>query len=194
MFQGGLSFGAIRPWVLALALLAAALPQADAAGPAPPEGGTLHGERYAPTIWIDPDGCEHWVFDDGAEGFMTPHLSRDGKPVCRAQNTCAVLNADQLFASGRATIPAGSRRRLAEFFRTAPAEYFIIAGYTDSRGPAAYNLRLSRQRAEAVAAIAAEAGAKVGAVRAYGEAFPRASNRSAEGRRQNRRVEIICMY
>lgn len=24
------------------------------------------GERYVPTIWVDPDGCEHWVMDDGA--------------------------------------------------------------------------------------------------------------------------------
>ena len=24
-------------------------------------------ERYVPTIWVDPDGCEHWVMDDGAE-------------------------------------------------------------------------------------------------------------------------------
>ena len=22
-------------------------------------------ERYVPTIWVDPDGCEHWVMDDG---------------------------------------------------------------------------------------------------------------------------------
>ena len=24
-----------------------------------------NGERYVPGIWIDPDGCEHWVMDDG---------------------------------------------------------------------------------------------------------------------------------
>ena len=28
-------------------------------------------EEYTPTIWIDPDGCQHWVMDDGFEGFMT---------------------------------------------------------------------------------------------------------------------------
>lgn len=39
-------------------------------------------ERYTPTIWTDPDGCEHWVMDDGAEGFMTPHVTRQGIPVC----------------------------------------------------------------------------------------------------------------
>ena len=41
------------------------------------------GGQYIPTIWVDPDGCEHWVMDDGFEGFMTPHVTRDGKPVAR---------------------------------------------------------------------------------------------------------------
>ena len=36
---------------------------------------TIVGERYVPTIWIDPDGCEHWVIDNGIEGYMTPNLS-----------------------------------------------------------------------------------------------------------------------
>ena len=27
---------------------------------------------YTPTIWVDPDGCEHWVMDDGWEGYMSP--------------------------------------------------------------------------------------------------------------------------
>ncbi|PWJ10352.1 hypothetical protein SAMN05421539_12431 [Jannaschia seohaensis] len=44
---------------------------------------TILAERYTPTIWVDPDGCEHWVMDDGAEGFMTPHLMPNGRPVCR---------------------------------------------------------------------------------------------------------------
>ena len=32
-------------------------------------------ERYVPTIWVDPDGCEHWVMDDGAEGYISSHLT-----------------------------------------------------------------------------------------------------------------------
>jgi hypothetical protein len=39
-------------------------------------------ERYSPGIWVDPDGCQHWVMDDGFEGYMSPHLRRDGTPVC----------------------------------------------------------------------------------------------------------------
>lgn len=32
--------------------------------------------------WVDPDGCEHWVFDTGAEGYMTPKLTPAGLPIC----------------------------------------------------------------------------------------------------------------
>ncbi len=34
------------------------------------------------SIWIDPDGCKHWVVDDGLEGYMSPVLRLDGKPDC----------------------------------------------------------------------------------------------------------------
>ena len=34
------------------------------------------------TVWIDPDGCRHWVIDDGLEGYMSPVLKTDGKPDC----------------------------------------------------------------------------------------------------------------
>lgn len=42
----------------------------------------IQGETYIPGTWIDPDGCEHWVMDDGIEGFMAPKLTRDGSPIC----------------------------------------------------------------------------------------------------------------
>ena len=34
-------------------------------------------------IWIDPNGCDHWIIDDGVEGYLTPRLMPDGTPVCR---------------------------------------------------------------------------------------------------------------
>jgi hypothetical protein len=33
-------------------------------------------------IWIDPNGCDHWIIDDGLEGYLTTRLAPDGKPVC----------------------------------------------------------------------------------------------------------------
>ncbi len=34
------------------------------------------------SIWVDPDGCKHWVIDDGLEGYMSPVLNLDGTPDC----------------------------------------------------------------------------------------------------------------
>ncbi|PRY92659.1 hypothetical protein BCF33_1512 [Hasllibacter halocynthiae] len=33
-------------------------------------------------IWIDPNGCDHWIIDDGVEGYLSPRLAPDGRPVC----------------------------------------------------------------------------------------------------------------
>ena len=154
---------------------------------------TVLGQEYVPTIWVDPDGCEHWVMDDGAEGYMTPHVNRQGIPVCRRGNVCGVMNADQFFATDRYAINSANRQRLKEFFSTATASAFIIAGHTDSRASDEYNMRLSYNRANEVAKVARTTGARVIDVRGYGERMPRATNSTASGMAQNRRVEIICI-
>jgi hypothetical protein len=33
-------------------------------------------------IWVDPEGCDHWIIDDGLEGYLMARLNRDGTPVC----------------------------------------------------------------------------------------------------------------
>jgi hypothetical protein len=33
-------------------------------------------------IWVDPTGCDHWIIDDGFEGYLSQRLDRKGKPVC----------------------------------------------------------------------------------------------------------------
>ena len=177
--------------VVAAAVLGVAISAGDAQ--AQNTGKTIKGERYIPTIWVDPDGCEHWVMDDGAEGYMTPHVNRQGIPVCRRGNVCGVMNSDQLFATDSAKINAAGVARLKEFFQSATATSFIITGHTDSRASDEYNMRLSLRRANSVARIAASTGARIADVRGYGERQPRASNATAEGMQQNRRVEIICI-
>ena len=151
------------------------------------------GGQYIPTIWVDPDGCEHWVMDDGAEGFMTPHVSRNGIPVCRRGKVCGMMKTDQYFATDSYRIHKAGQARLMEFFEGTNAVSYIITGHTDSRASDQYNMRLSRNRANSVAAIAQKSGAKVSEVRGYGERQPVASNTSAEGMAKNRRVEIICI-
>lgn len=151
------------------------------------------GETYIPTIWIDPDGCEHWAMDDGAEGYMSPHLRRDGTPVCHRNEICGVIPSDQLFATDRSHINAEHRARLQQFFQTADAFGFLIYGHTDSRASDEYNMGLSNRRARAVAEVAQSTGVRVVDVKGFGERMPRATNSTAEGMQQNRRVEIYCI-
>ena len=33
-------------------------------------------------VWVDPNGCDHWIIDDGIEGYLTERLTPDGRPVC----------------------------------------------------------------------------------------------------------------
>ncbi|WP_353533140.1 OmpA family protein [Cognatishimia sp. WU-CL00825] len=154
---------------------------------------TVRAQDYVPTIWVDPDGCEHWVMDDGAEGYMSPHLTRQGLPVCRDGYLCGELNSDQFFASGSSALGAAGRKKIAEFFKSANAQFYIVTGHTDNRGSDEANMALSFRRAAAVAKVGAGAGADIADVRAYGERNPRASNRSSKGRAENRRVEIMCI-
>lgn len=154
---------------------------------------TVLGERYIPNIWVDPDGCEHWVMDDGVEGYMTPHTNRQGIPVCRRGNVCGVMNSDQFFSTNSHHISQSGKQHLMSFFRSSSASAYIIAGHTDSRASDDYNMRLSYNRAATVANIARSAGARVADVRGYGERMPIASNKSRVGMSKNRRVEIICI-
>ena len=78
------------------------------------------------------------------------------------------------------------------FLNEYPQAQVEITGYTDSSGPAAYNLKLSERRAQAVAdyLIAAGIDADRFTVTGMGEEDPVADNSTHEGREQNRRVVV----
>lgn len=154
-------------------------------------------EQYLPTTWTDPDGCEHWVMDDGAEGYMTPKVTPDGRPVCPgrtgpAPQTCGRVS-DQYFATDRYYISPQGQANLRAFFQQNLNRSFIIVGHTDSRASDAYNIRLSQNRANAVANVARSVGANIVEVRGMGERQPIATNSTIVGMAQNRRVDIICV-
>lgn len=143
--------------------------------------------------WIDDDGCMHWWADGGVEGYMVPRRDpKTGKPVCLKRNLCLVENTDTLFATDSARLTAHGRQYLTKFFREAGAFGYAIYGHTDSRASDEYNMRLSDRRAAAVADVARSVGAPVEREIGYGERQPRASNATAEGMQQNRRVEVVC--
>ena len=183
-------FSAVRTMIAGLGI--AIVAGLAASGPAYAQGKGWN-ETYIPTIWVDPDGCEHWVMDDGLEGYMSPHTNRQGIPVCRRGNVCGVMQSDQFFATNSHKIDAQGQARLVKFFRETRARSFTITGHTDSRGSDAHNLRLSRARADAVAQVARAAGANISQVRGLGERKPVASNGTSAGMAKNRRVEIVCV-
>lgn len=73
-----------------------------------------------------------------------------------------------------------------------PDAAVVVAGHTDAIGTEAYNLELSRRRAESVRNYLVDQGLDAARldVEAYGESRPVADNDTAEGRAQNRRVEL----
>ncbi len=103
---------------------------------------------------------------------------------------------DVAFAPGQASLePAASRHlgKLVQFVQSSPARPVLIEGYTDSSGSAQRNQELSRQRAESVRDALVAAGVKTARIQVtgHGEANPVASNDTASGRAQNRRVVVI---
>ena len=45
-------------------------------------------------IWIDPNGCDHWIIDDGVEGYLSQRLDKFGKPVCSGSAPPTVATGD----------------------------------------------------------------------------------------------------
>lgn len=41
-----------------------------------------HLSNLVAGIWVDPNGCDHWIIDDGIEGYLSERLAPDGRPVC----------------------------------------------------------------------------------------------------------------
>ncbi|HKL56258.1 MAG TPA: hypothetical protein VJ893_09065 [Roseovarius sp.] len=41
-----------------------------------------HLSQLKAGIWVDPNGCDHWIIDDGLEGYLSARTDRYGKPVC----------------------------------------------------------------------------------------------------------------
>ncbi|MEQ3636386.1 OmpA family protein [Alcanivorax sp.] len=87
-----------------------------------------------------------------------------------------------------------SLENLAEGMRQYPSANLVLEGHTDSTGSAAYNKKLSQQRADAVKTVlvnhynvSADRITTVG----YGEEKPISDNSTSEGRAENRRVETI---
>ncbi|MDH0648827.1 OmpA family protein [Pseudomonas sp. GD03858] len=103
---------------------------------------------------------------------------------------------DVLFDTGQADLKNSASRtvlKLVQFLQLNPRRVVRIEGYTDSTGAPDDNLKLSRDRAQAVADMLVDLGVneKRIQVEGYGDQYPVEANASERGRAQNRRVEIV---
>lgn len=107
-----------------------------------------------------------------------------------------VTFGDVLFRSGQDEFNPDSARdidKLADFLHDYPQRNVLVEGFTDSTGNEAANLALSSRRSVAVREALIDHGVHPDrvATRGYGQSYPVADNSSINGRRLNRRVEII---
>jgi len=104
--------------------------------------------------------------------------------------------SDVLFKTGSSELLPGARERLAKVSGIVLAYsglHLDIEGHTDSVGGDEYNQTLSERRASAVRDYLVQQGIGSSAIasRGLGKTQPVASNDTAEGRQQNRRVELV---
>lgn len=107
------------------------------------------------------------------------------------------LNGSVLFVTGKADLLPTARDRLDDVATALTGagedQRFVVEGHTDSVGSDAANMRLSKDRAEAVRAYLVSRGVDASRITAVGkgESSPIAGNETPEGRANNRRVEIV---
>jgi outer membrane protein OmpA-like peptidoglycan-associated protein len=104
--------------------------------------------------------------------------------------------SDVLFDTAKATLKPGAREKLARvsgILGSHPDLKIEVEGHTDSVGSDEYNQGLSERRAESVRSylVAQHIAPQTITTKGFGEQKPVATNDTASGRQQNRRVELV---
>ncbi len=112
------------------------------------------------------------------------------------RGTVITIPGAVLFATNKYELLPAARQKLdavAEALKNQEDHKMIVEGYTDSQGTETSNLELSQARAQSVRDYLVSRGVAAGQISAtgLGQSKPVGDNRTAEGRAQNRRVEII---
>jgi len=114
-----------------------------------------------------------------------------------AEDTVRVdISSDASFDVDSAVIKYNARQtyvKIAGVLKTYPESIIHVVGHTDSDGTDQHNQGLSERRASAVASLLTGEGVSGSRIRTEGrgEREPVASNSTAEGKRRNRRVDIV---
>ena len=152
-----------------------------------------------PNATVDSLGCPIDSDKDGVADFKdlcenTPRgvtIDADGCPVAQTLMIHFLPNSVQILESSRPEV-----EKFAQFLQDNPTYKAEIIGHTDSIGKASVNMMLSQKRANAVKEALVQEGVNPSRIttRGRGELDPIASNRTEEGRKANRRIEVKLSY
>ena len=156
---------------------------------------------------VDANGCSDSQKDDDADGVPNSRdkcpntpvrttVDENGCPVLFEQGKTSVILKGVTFATGKADLtPEGeeSLKQVAASLAARPDVRVEVQGHTDNTGARRVNMRLSKARAEAVEKFLEANGVSPSQLTAkgYGPDKPIASNKTKDGRAQNRRVELV---
>lgn len=170
------------------------LPQAPPrATPAAPRVAQAQGPRRLPGIRPFTQDVD---FGSEEETALLRDLRSNGLDAAHdGISIVLILGDDILFASGSSQLNPKARdllKAMAAVLKRYGSTHIDVEGYTDTVGAAALNLRLSQQRAKAVADILLSEGVEAPRIttKGFGENFPRVPTRDGVNEPRNRRVEI----
>jgi outer membrane protein OmpA-like peptidoglycan-associated protein len=125
-------------------------------------------------------------------------LGRLGTVKRDTRGMVLTLSGSVLFASGKSSLLPSAQAKLGQVAsvlanQDKDVHHLVVEGYTDAQGSDEFNQKLSEKRAEAVRDYLVSHGISQDRVSAkgLGESNPIADNNTAEGRANNRRVEIV---
>ncbi len=151
------------------------------------------GNCWRNSVWTPATAAEGCGKPVAAAEAPKAEPAAEAKPVVAAEKI--TLQADAYFDFDKSTLKAEGKAKLNELadkLGQVNVETIVATGHTDSVGSDAYNQALSVRRANAVKAYLVSKGVAADRVlvEGKGETQPVASNKTAAGRAQNRRVVV----
>jgi outer membrane protein OmpA-like peptidoglycan-associated protein len=116
-------------------------------------------------------------------------------PVVKA-DSLIVLGAELLFETNKSTLRSehfAALNSIVDYLVSHPERFVKISGHTDTTGSEGHNLALSKRRADVVAEYLVNNGVDINRVETFGlgSSKPLEVNTTDEGRKKNRRVELL---
>lgn len=154
----------------------------------------VRGNRGCP--WPDTDGDSVLDKDDkcpGEAGTVANNGCPEDPSVLINEMLAGLGNVT--FDTGKSSVVKDAETLLLEvvaILNAYPETQFVLEGHTDSKFTESFNQKLSEKRADSVFKFLTDNGIEASrlSISGFGETAPAASNDTAEGRSQNRRVEI----